>query len=82
MEQWMKEEKMEQVRTMEQNEDKEIICVDCGLSFTFPVGEQVFYWSKGLSEPKRCKICRMVRKRNTKVIQEKQDNDKERTNQQ
>lgn len=42
--------------------DKQLACVDCGATFTFNAGEQAFYWSKGLSEPKRCKPCRAKRK--------------------
>jgi hypothetical protein len=44
-------------------EDKVLTCADCGREFTFAPGEQVFFWAKGLSEPKRCKQCRMIRKR-------------------
>ena len=38
--------------------DKTIICGDCGQEFVFTIGEQEFYESKGLSEPKYCLICR------------------------
>jgi len=38
-------------------------CCDCGQSFVFTAGEQVYFQSKGLSEPKRCKPCRELRKR-------------------
>jgi len=43
--------------------DKQLTCLDCGLEFTFTEGEQRYFWAKGLSDPKRCKPCRMVRKR-------------------
>ncbi len=43
--------------------DRELVCVDCGLGFTFTQDEQRFFWSKGLAEPKRCKPCRMLRRR-------------------
>jgi hypothetical protein len=43
--------------------DKVLHCSDCGQSFIFTAGEQAFYVSKGLSEPKRCKPCRELRKR-------------------
>lgn len=43
--------------------DKVLSCCDCGKSFVFTAGEQAYYWSKGLSEPKRCKPCRELRKR-------------------
>ena len=44
--------------------DKEITCVDCGQDFIFVADEQRYFWSKGLSEPKRCKSCRVLRRRN------------------
>jgi hypothetical protein len=43
-------------------QDREIICVDCGKAFTWNRDEQAFYLSKGLREPKRCKECRLRRK--------------------
>jgi len=43
-------------------EDKSLTCVDCGLSFIFTAGEQSFYWSRNLIEPKRCPACRKFRK--------------------
>lgn len=43
--------------------DKTIVCKDCGKEFTFTVGEQEFYESKGFTnEPVRCKECRDKRK--------------------
>ena len=42
--------------------DRKLKCVDCGAEFTFSAGEQFFFWSKGLSEPKRCFQCRLRRK--------------------
>jgi len=42
--------------------DKVLMCVDCGQSWVFTAGEQAFFWSKGLSEPRRCKPCRERRK--------------------
>ena len=43
--------------------DKVLMCRDCGTSFTFTVGEQAFFASRGLSnEPGRCPSCRSVRK--------------------
>lgn len=45
-------------------EDKILTCVDCGREFTFTVGEQEFYSSRGLvNEPKRCTECRNTRRR-------------------
>jgi hypothetical protein len=43
--------------------DRQLTCLDCGGEFTFTTGEQRYFWAKGLSEPKRCKPCRMLRKR-------------------
>jgi superfamily II DNA helicase RecQ len=36
-------------------------CWDCGNRFTFTIGEQKFYKSKGFKYPKRCKDCRNKR---------------------
>lgn len=38
--------------------DKTIKCQDCGQEFVWTHGEQEFYQSKGLEEPKYCMICR------------------------
>lgn len=45
--------------------DRTLTCLDCGKEFIFTEGEQRFFWAKDLSEPKRCKSCRMIRRRNT-----------------
>ena len=42
--------------------DKKLKCSDCGSIFIFSAGEQFFFWSKGLSIPKRCPECRLKRK--------------------
>ena len=43
--------------------DKAITCVECGQEFTFTVGEQEFFASKGFTnEPTRCPQCRSARK--------------------
>jgi len=42
--------------------DKKLNCLDCGADFVFSAGEQFFFWSKGLSTPKRCPQCRQKRK--------------------
>jgi hypothetical protein len=47
----------------EQFKDTVLRCQDCGQSFTFAAGEGAYYWSKGLSVPRRCKPCRQLRKR-------------------
>ena len=41
---------------------KHLVCVECGQEFTFSTGEQEFFHSKRLSEPKRCEPCRRLRK--------------------
>ena len=58
----------------EEFQDREFTCLDCGEQFTFTTGEQRFYWSKGLSEPKRCKQCRVIRRRSIINVKEKQSN--------
>ena len=43
--------------------DKTITCRDCGQLFTFTVGEQEFFASRGFTnEPSRCESCRADRK--------------------
>ncbi|MBC8274065.1 MAG: zinc-ribbon domain containing protein [Chloroflexi bacterium] len=43
--------------------DKTLTCKDCGSSFTFTVGEQEFYKSRGLqNEPGRCSECRAAKR--------------------
>ena len=44
-------------------EDKELTCIDCGRNFIYEAGEQAYFYSKQLSEPRRCKPCRKLRKR-------------------
>jgi len=46
---------------MEDFKNIELKCVDCGKTFTWEVGEQVFFISKGLTKPKRCPECRKRR---------------------
>lgn len=41
--------------------DITLTCEDCGQEFAWTAGEQEFYESKGLDEPKYCMICRGVR---------------------
>ncbi len=43
--------------------DERLTCTDCGAEFTFTVGEQEFFASKGFqNKPNRCPDCRAVRK--------------------
>lgn len=41
---------------------KQLICCDCGAPFTFSIGEQLYFKSKQLSQPRRCPECRLKRK--------------------
>lgn len=43
-------------------ETKSIECCDCGITFDFDAGEQAYFWSKGLADPKRCPACRKYRR--------------------
>lgn len=56
--------------------DKDIRCKDCGGSFIFTEGEQGYFKSKQLSEPKRCPACRAKRKA-TLVPDQRQVNDEQ-----
>lgn len=47
------EETMTQVE-----QDIEVVCLDCGETFTFTGAEAEFYKARSLSQPKRCKECR------------------------
>ena len=44
-------------------EDKQLVCCDCGKTFTWEAGEQAYFWSKELSQPRRCPSCRQLRRR-------------------
>jgi len=46
----------------EQAIDLALQCVDCLKTFTFTAGEQAYYASKSLTQPKRCPKCREVRR--------------------
>lgn len=44
-------------------QDRKLRCVECGGTFTFTVGEQEFYATRGYTnDPKRCPDCRQTRK--------------------
>ncbi|HZR38870.1 MAG TPA: zinc-ribbon domain containing protein [Ktedonobacteraceae bacterium] len=44
-------------------QDRTLTCRDCGQDFTFTVGEQEFYASRGLTNlPSRCPNCRAARR--------------------
>lgn len=44
-------------------EDKTITCKDCGTDFILTADNQLWYSEKGLAEPKRCKSCRIARRK-------------------
>jgi DNA-directed RNA polymerase subunit RPC12/RpoP len=41
---------------------KKLICVECEKEFSWSAGEQAYFHSKQLAEPKRCPKCRKARK--------------------
>lgn len=43
--------------------DDELKCKDCGSSFTFTVRDKDFYKVHGFESPKRCRPCRIAKKR-------------------
>jgi Probable zinc-ribbon domain len=43
-----------------------ITCIDCHADFAIPVSEQLFFYRKNLSIPRRCPECRQ-RRRNSEV---------------
>ena len=48
---------------MDNFNDKNISCMECGSDFIFTKNEQAFYAERGFTnEPKRCKNCRDKRK--------------------
>lgn len=47
--------------------DQTLYCRDCNQEFTFTVGEQEFYASRGLTNaPSRCPECRAARKQSSR----------------
>jgi len=42
--------------------DQELLCSDCGQSFSFTTEDQAFFTERGYSAPKRCKQCRQAKK--------------------
>ena len=43
-------------------QDKELICIECQLPFTFRAKEQAFFAEQGFAAPKRCPVCRAERR--------------------
>ncbi len=51
---------------MPEFQDRCVVCLDCGGTFIWTAGEQLFYAEKGLTyPPKRCKPCKQ--RRNTRL---------------
>ncbi|MBI2172411.1 MAG: zinc-ribbon domain containing protein [Chloroflexi bacterium] len=45
------------------NEDKTLVCQECGQPFIFSADDQAYHALKGFSnEPKRCTACRLARR--------------------
>ncbi len=38
--------------------DRTLVCIDCSDQFIFDAGEQLFFKTKGFTDPKRCPTCR------------------------
>lgn len=53
---------MEQNQIKQTFQDRTLSCVDCGESFVWTAGNQAFYRSKSLSQPRRCPSCCALRK--------------------
>jgi len=48
---------------MEEYQDKDIDCVECGAVFVFSAAEQELFAERGyMNEPKRCPTCREARR--------------------
>jgi len=43
-------------------QDKTLTCCDCKQTFNFAAGEQKFFAEHQLSDPRRCKPCREIKK--------------------
>jgi len=58
--------------------DKWLTCVSCGKSFVFPVRDQKYYAEQGFkNEPKRCRECRALLKRQKQVSTDENGVEKE-----
>lgn len=53
---------------------KIIICCECGKTFKFTGGEQKYYETHELSEPKRCHSCRKARNQLSKEVHKRKEN--------
>lgn len=51
-------------------EDAAILCIDCGQTFVWTAGEQIFFRDKRLENPpKRCKECKKAKTRRLEAIE-------------
>lgn len=50
--------------------DKTITCLECGQPFQFLERDQEFYAKNNFTEPKRCKPCRTMRKKEKEARKE------------
>jgi len=58
--------------------DKWITCVNCGKAFIFSVRDQKYYGEQGFkNEPKRCRECRALLKRQRLVTSDEDGGEKE-----
>lgn len=59
--------------TEEDFEDSDIFCIDCGETFIWTAGEQLFFRDKGLRHPpKRCKPCKKAKNERLEAINKAQ----------
>ncbi|MBO5700856.1 MAG: zinc-ribbon domain containing protein [Clostridia bacterium] len=64
---------MEQLpRTKLKRKTKKLVCCECGTSFLFTGGEQNYYETHNLSDPKRCLKCRKNRRQQNNVLKEEE----------
>lgn len=56
----------------ETEQDKAIICCNCGEEFIFSVGEQEFYQERNFIPPRRCPFCRREIRRKRKALEGEQ----------
>ena len=48
---------------MQQYQDRDLTCVECGNTFTFSADDQAYHAERGFTnEPKRCQNCRDTRR--------------------
>ena len=57
------------MRQTESLRDKDLVCQDCGESFTFTAGEQRFFAEHKFTPPKRCSFCRQLLRQKRKALE-------------